>query len=103
MRIGRYIYTLIKNDEMKIYTWGFSNAKFLAYNKGLFFQVHGLKHSGYVRVEYNKVADNFDVILLDYQKAEVNRLKKVEVEWLIKTIDDAVVCTRDYAERLRLN
>lgn len=103
MKIGRYIFTLIKNDELKMYRWGFSNAKFLPNNRGLSFQVNGLKHSGFVRVEYNKEGDDFDVVLQDNRKIEVNRFRKVAIEFLLKTIDDAIICSRDYAEMLRLN
>lgn len=101
MDLANYIFSILKNNRMIMWSWGFSNPKSLPNNEGLIFHVNGFKHKGFVKVVYIEGMDLFEVILLDSQNNELQRIEGVYFDCLLDVIDEAVEHTTDYAERVK--
>lgn len=101
MDLANYIFSILKSSRMIMWSWGFSNPKALPNNEGLIFRVNGFKHKGLVKVAYNEGMDLFEVILLDKQNNELQRIEDVYFDQLVDVIDEAVEHTPDYTERVK--
>ena len=101
MDLANYIFSILKNNRMIMWSWGFSNPKSLPNNEGLIFHVNGFRHKDWVKVIYDEGMDLFAVILLDSQNKELKRIEGVYFDCLVDVIDEAVERTPDYSERIR--
>lgn len=101
MDLANYIFSILKSSRIIMWSWGFSNPKALPNNEGLIFRVNGFKHKGCVKVVYNEGMDLFEVILLDNQNNELQRIEDVYFDQLVDIIDEAVERTQDYNERIK--
>ena len=101
MEIEKYIYTILKRDQVIMWSWGFHNPQALPNNNGLIFRVEGFKHKGWVQVKYREGKDLFVVILLNNKYSELHRFEDVYFDELVDVIDNAVERTSDYDKRVR--
>lgn len=84
---------------MIVFTWGFSLPRKI--ENGLIFKVQGFIHTGWVKVEYNRSADLFDVTLLTAKMVETEKHEGIYFDMLVGVIDNAVEHCRNYDERVK--
>ena len=99
MEIANYIYSIISNRKMVMWSWGFHKPR--AIKDGLTFHVNGFIHVGNVTVLYNEAKDLFQIILTDIDNVETKRYEDIYVDQLINVIDEAVERTTDYQTRVK--
>ena len=80
---------------MIVLSWGFNNPIALIGNRGLKFDVNGLKQKGSVEVVYNDGSDLFDVYLGS------KCVEGVYADELVSVIDGEVERTNDYQKRVK--
>lgn len=100
METAKYIFLILRSNQMVMWSWGFSNPIPLTNNEGLIFSVDGYKHKGFVKVIYDEGKDLFIVILLDILNNELLRIDNVYFDSLVDVIDEAVERTSDYEVRV---
>lgn len=101
MDTAKYILSVLRSNQMVIWSWGFSHPMALPNDKGLIFIVNGYKHKGLVKVVYDEGKDLFVVILLDSQHHVSQQIENVYFDTLIDVIDAAVERTSDYETRVK--
>jgi len=101
MNTSEYIFTILKSDQVVLWSWGFEMPVALPNNEGLLFHVNAFKHNGYVKIPYHEGKDLFVVILLDNFYLELKRINDVFFDNLVDVIDEAVERTTDYQDRIR--
>ena len=101
MDTANYILTILRSNQMVMWSWGFNHPMELTDNDGLLFYVNGYKHKGYVKVVYDEGKDLFVVILIDRRLRELKRIEDVYFDTLIDVIDEAVERTEDYETRVK--
>lgn len=101
MEMANYILSILKSNQIVIWSWGLTDPKALGNNEGLIFSVNGFKHKGKVKVTYNVGLDLFIVILLDNHNNELQRFEDVYFDCLVDIIDEAVEYSLDYAEKVK--
>lgn len=95
METAKYILSILKSNQMVMWSWGFNNPIALKDDAGLIFRVSGYKHEGFVKVVYDEGKDLFVVILLNSQHHELQRIGDVYFDSLVDVIDEAVERTSD--------
>ena len=101
MEMANYILSILKSNQIVMWSWGVTDPKALGNNEGLIFSVNGFKHKGKVKVVYNVVMDLFVVMLIDSQNNELQRFEDVYFDCLVEIIDEAVEHTSNYAEKVK--
>ena len=95
MEMAKYIFSILRTQQMIVFSWGFHYVQALPEEKGLSFLVNGFKFSGRVEVVYNEGKDLFEVNLSNGTKVE-----DVYLDNLVSVIDGLVEKTADYRDRV---
>ena len=100
MEMANYIYSILRSQQIVMWSWGFNAPNALANNEGLLFHVNGFKHKGWVKIIYNGGTDLFIVILLNNNMIETIRIEDVYFDSLVEVIDEEVEHTSEYVTRV---
>ena len=93
--MAEYILQILRSQLMVMFSWEPHNFKRLPEDKGLAFQVDGLKYQGEVMVIYNDGLDLFEVHLADGRVEDM-----IYCDNLVDVIDGLVERTDDYKNRV---
>ena len=96
LRLWQYILTILRNQLMVVFSWGFHHPTALPNNKGQRFQVQGFKYQGGVEVIYNERRDLFEVSLSDGTCVE-----DVYLDNLVAVIDGLVERCDNYEKKIK--
>ena len=97
--MAKYILTILRNQLMIVFSWGFHNAR--AIENGLAFYVQGFRHAGRVEVVYDEGWDLFNVRTINKDGSIKEQQEGIYADGLVQVIDTMVEKTDDYASRVR--
>lgn len=87
---ARHLFRLFGEQSIVVSTWGATHFHRLARNRGIYFQTSGNRHNGLVKVRYNDIEDNYNIVYVPNGKGSVTEQKGVKEEDLVNEISNKV-------------
>ena len=87
---ARYLFRLFGEQSIVVSTWGATHFHRLARNRGIYFQTSGNRHNGLVKVRYNDIEDNYNIVYIPNGKGSVTEQNGVKEEDLVNEISNKV-------------
>lgn len=87
---AKHLFGLFEKQSVAVRVWGASHFHRLARNRGLYFYTSGNRHRGWVKVRYNDIEGNYNIVFIPNGRGNVFEQKGVKEEDLINEISNKV-------------